>query len=111
MDLTMAAWGCCCYSRPKWPGVNPVLRSFELAQTRGSRDGVQVWMGMGRLRSRWHSRRDGVRVGSVGFDLGGLVVGFGHRQGRRVRWESTSRGQGRDRDSKGGRCARARCSV
>lgn len=68
MDLTMAAWGCCCYSRPKWPGVNPVLRSFELAQTRGSRDGRASLDGDGQIEdavAQSQRRRSCWKCGSI----------------------------------------------
>lgn len=112
MGLTMVAWGCCCYSQPS--GEAGILCSTPSSWLRrGGAPGI--WRGcldgMDRPRSQWHSRRDGVRVGNVCFDRRGWVVEFDHGQRTAsVQWVLTSRGQGRERDSKGGRSAKARCN-
>lgn len=86
--------------------------SFELAPTRGSSlgDGEELWM-------EWAGRvlSGTVAEGGVVLRMWVLIVvgwwlGFDHGQRRREcgGWVLTSRGQGRERDSKGGCFARAR---
>lgn len=67
------------------------------------------WIGQTEVAVAQSQRR--CSCGNVGFNRRGWVVGFGHGQETAsVQWVLTSRGQGRERDSKGGRLAKARCN-
>lgn len=73
----MAAWVVCCYSRPG--GQAGILSSVPSSWPRhvvAPGMGVYILMECGRPRSQRRSRRDRSRVGNVGFDSRGLVVGF-----------------------------------
>lgn len=88
MDPMMAAWSLLLLFTAKWPGGNPVQRSFEGGPDNVGAPGARRGCFDGRDRPRWQwlSRRSDGRVRIVGSDRRGLVVEFVYGMGRRVWW-------------------------